>query len=288
MARPLRIEFPGALYHLTSRGNARSDIFDDDLDRQKFLVILSSVVYKHRWICHGYCLMGNHYHLLIETPEGNLCRGMRQLNGVYTQAFNRRHGRVGHLLQGRYKSILVEKESYLLELCRYIVLNPVKAEMVNAPEDWAWSSYRATAGLTTAPEFLNTSWVLGQFADHIPMARERYIVFVRDGLDCQSPWADLRGGLLLGDEGFVARMKPNLSEKMFADEIPRRERLAHRPDLEELFSGQEGKEQRSKAAYQAHVEWGYTLKDIGEVLGVHYATVSRMVRREEEMWRCKT
>ena len=170
MARPLRIEFPGALYHLTSRGNARSDIFVDDLDRQKFLDILSSVVYKHRWICHGYCLMGNHYHLLIETPEGNLCRGMRQLNGVYTQAFNRRHGRVGHLLQGRYKSILVEKESYLLELCRYIVLNPVKAEMVNAPEDWAWSSYRATAGLTTAPEFLNTSWVLGQFADHIPMA----------------------------------------------------------------------------------------------------------------------
>ena len=111
---------------------------------------------------------------------------------------------------------------------------------------------------------------------------------MRDGLDCQSPWGDLRGGLLLGDEGFVARMKPNLSEKMFADEIPRRERLAHRPDPEELFSGQEGKEQRSKAAYQAHVEWGYTLKDIGEVLGVHYATVSRMVRREEEMWRCKT
>ena len=123
---------------------------------------------------------------------------MRQLNGVYTQAFNRRHGRVGHLFQGRYKSILVEKESYLLELCRYIVLNPVKAEMVNAPEDWAWSSYRATAGLTTAPEFLTTAWVLAQFADHSAMARERYLTFVRDGMYGQNPWADLRGGVLLG------------------------------------------------------------------------------------------
>jgi len=118
MARPLRIEYPGALYHVTSRGNARGMIFDDDHDREKFLVVFAKIVSNHRWLCHAYCLMGNHYHLLIETPDANLSRGMRQLNGIYTQAYNRRHNRSGHLLQGRYKTILVDKESYLLTLCR--------------------------------------------------------------------------------------------------------------------------------------------------------------------------
>ena len=114
MSRPLRIEFPGAVYHITSRGNAKQLIFLDDLDKRKFLKVLSSVIERFNWLCHAYCLMSNHYHLVIETPEGNLSRGMRQLNGVYTQIFNQKHKRVGHLLQGRYKAILVEKESYLL------------------------------------------------------------------------------------------------------------------------------------------------------------------------------
>ena len=146
MARPLRIEYPGAIYHVTSRGNARSTIFDDDEDRWRFLDILSTVVKRHRWLCHAYCLMGNHYHLLIETPEANLARGMRQLNGIVTQSHNRFHNRSGHLFQGRYKAILVDKENYLLELCRYIVLNPVAAGMVKAPENWPWSSFFADGG----------------------------------------------------------------------------------------------------------------------------------------------
>ncbi len=172
MARPLRIEYPGALYHITSRGNARADIFDDNPDREKFLSILGVVVRKYRWICHGYCLMDNHYHLLVETPESNLCRGMRQINGLYTQGFNRRHGRVGHLFQGRYKSILVEKDSYLLQLSRYIVLNPVKAGMVKAPEDWEWSSYQSTAGLSTAPDFLGSSlFQVGSLKSSLPAMR---------------------------------------------------------------------------------------------------------------------
>ena len=124
MARPLRIEYPGALYHVTSRGNAREDIFFDEKDRQRFLATLAHVIRDYHWICYAYCQMTNHYHLLIETPEANLSRGMRQLNGVYTQALNRRHGRVGHIFQGRFKALLVEKDGYLLELCRYIVLNP--------------------------------------------------------------------------------------------------------------------------------------------------------------------
>jgi REP-associated tyrosine transposase len=128
MARPLRLEFPGAIYHLTGRGNARQKIFFADPDRELFLDTFGGVVSRYGWICHAYCLMANHYHLLVETPKANLSLGMRQLNGVYTQAFNRRHKRVGHLFQGRFKAILVEKESYLLELCRYIVLNPVRVK----------------------------------------------------------------------------------------------------------------------------------------------------------------
>ncbi|MFH1142435.1 MAG: transposase, partial [Candidatus Uhrbacteria bacterium] len=148
MARPLRIEFPGATYHVTSRGNARNDIFLSDNDRHQFLKTLSETIERYNWLCHSYCLMGNHYHILIETPEGNLAKGMRQLNGVYTQAFNKINQRVGHIFQGRYKAFLIEKEPYLLEVIRYIVLNPVRALLVNDPKNWKWSSYCAFAGIT--------------------------------------------------------------------------------------------------------------------------------------------
>ncbi len=129
MARPLRIEFPGALYHITARGNAQQDIFVDDEDRLLFLSVLERVVSRFHLLLHAYCLMDNHYHLVLETPQANLSQAVRQLNGVYTQAFNRRHGKVGHVLQGRFKAILVGRDSYLLELCRYVALNPVWARI---------------------------------------------------------------------------------------------------------------------------------------------------------------
>ena len=160
MARPLRIEYDGALYHVTSRGNERKAIFRDDTDRELFLATLFRVTERFHWICHAYCLMNNHYHLVIETPDGNLSKGMRQLNGVYTQAFNRRHRRVGHLFQGRFKGILVQKESHFLEVCRYVVLNPVRAKAVDHPRLWAWSSYRATGGLATIPRCLTVDEIL--------------------------------------------------------------------------------------------------------------------------------
>ncbi len=144
MTRPLRLEFPGALYHVTARGNARQEIYLCDEDRERFVQLLAEEVKQQGWICYAYCLMDNHYHLLFETPSANLCKGMQRFNGRYTQYFNRFHQRVGHVFQGRYKSILVEKEVYLLELCRYVVLNPVRAKMVAAPGDWIWSSYMAT------------------------------------------------------------------------------------------------------------------------------------------------
>ena len=163
MARPLRIEFHGALYHLTSRGDGQEAINRDDGDREVFLEVLAQVRERFNWIVHAYCLMGNHYHLLAETPDGNLSAGMRQLNGVYTQRFNRLHARVGHVYQGRYKGILVEKEAHLLELARYVVLNPVRAGMVRSVKDWPWSSYRATTGLSESPQWLTTDWILSAF-----------------------------------------------------------------------------------------------------------------------------
>jgi putative transposase len=143
MARPLRIEFSGALYHITSRGDRREAIYEDDTDRESFLETLAEVVERFNWVCHAYCLMSNHYHLIVETPDANLSKGMRHLNGVFTQVSNRRHNRTGHLFQGRFKGIIVDQDSCLLELTRYVVLNPVRAKMVKDPGDWPWSSYGA-------------------------------------------------------------------------------------------------------------------------------------------------
>jgi putative transposase len=150
VARPLHLEFPGALYHVTSRGDRREDIYLDANDRQAWLSVLDTVCRRFDWVVHAYCQMSNHYHLVVERPDGNLSRGMRQLNGLYTQAFNRGHGLVGHLFQGRYKAILVQKEGYLLALSRYVLLNPVRAHMVDDPADWPWSSYRTVIGRQAA------------------------------------------------------------------------------------------------------------------------------------------
>ena len=178
MARPLRIEYPGALYHVTSRGDRQEAIFDDDQDRTAYLNILADVISRFRWRCHAYCLMGNHYHLMIETPEANLTKGMRQLNGVFTQWSNRRHKRSGHLFQGRYKSILVDRDVYFPELARYIVLNAVRAAMVKHPRLWAWSSYGATIGTSPAPAWLSTDVLLAEFAKSRSGARRKYQEFV--------------------------------------------------------------------------------------------------------------
>src|SRR5690625_673373 len=181
MARPLRIEFDGALYHVTTRGDRREAIYEDNKDREDFLEVLAEVVERFNWLCHAYCLMGNHYHLVVETPDGNLSRGMRQLNGVYTQATNRRHRRSGHLFQGRFKAILVDKESYVLELTRYVVLNPVRAAMVKSPGDYPWSSYRAMVGEAEAPGWLATDGLLALFGKRRAESRRRYRRFVREG-----------------------------------------------------------------------------------------------------------
>ncbi len=282
MARPLRIEFPGAVYHVTARGNARRKIYRDDEDREAFLATLAWVVERFGWRCHAYCLMDNHFHLLIETPRPNLSRGMRQLNGVYTQSFNHRHKKAGHLFQGRFKAILIERNSYLLELARYIVLNPVRAKTVKTPERYPWSSYRPTLGLTPVPPALATDWVLDQFARTRPAARKRYAAFVRAGIGHASPWGEVKGQVLLGGKAFVERMTPRLKESAAAAEIPKRQRPPHRPALKTLLAGRGSKAARNKALARAYLEHGYTQAEIGREAGLHYATVSRIIKAIEE------
>jgi REP element-mobilizing transposase RayT len=206
MARSPRIEFPGALYHITCRGNEKQAIFRDTRDREGFLGRLADEVSGHRWLCHAFCLMDNHYHLLLETPLVNLAHGMQRLNSAYAQWFNLRHERVGHLFQGRYHSVIVERESYLLELSRYIVLNPVRAGIVQAVEHWPWSSYRATAGLHDPPAFLTLEWLWSQFAAEPRVAQEAYRRFVAAGLDAR-PWDKLVDRRWLGSKGFRRRMQ---------------------------------------------------------------------------------
>lgn len=283
MARPLRIEYQGAVYHLTSRGNARADIFADTTDRQTFLLLLESVVNRFNWICHAYCLMDNHYHLLIETPDGNLSMGMRHLNGVYTQAFNRRHKSVGHVFQGRFKAVIVEKESHLLELCRYVVLNPVRAGMVSSPQKWRWSSYCATIGIAKKELYLSTDWLLGQFGKTKSEARIKYRQFVRDGMtEKEAPWEKLKGQLILGSDAFIERVREFLVGKEQFTEIPRLQRLAGRSQLEVLFPAGEQftKNERNSGIVEAHFKHGYTLKEIAEHLAIHYTTVSKVIKAE--------
>jgi putative transposase len=280
MARPLRIEFEGALYHITSRGNAGAKIFFTESSRQAFLDILGEVVKRYGWICHAYCLMTNHYHLLIETPNANLSRGMRHLNGVYTQWVNRHMKRTGHIFQGRFKSILVERESHLLELARYVVLNPVRAKMVRTPRDWRWSSYRATASQIDAPSFLTVSWILSQFDKNPKKASQQYRKFVRQGRGAEV-WNQLQRGTLLGSEEFVGHLAPLLDEHSASTEIPRNQRLAARPSLENLFADVADKRSRDERICQAIRKYEYLLREVAAYTGLHYSTISVIAQREE-------
>lgn len=284
MARPLRLEYPGALYHATSRGNAREAVYADDQDRVVFLDVLASTVGQFRWRMYAYCLMGNHYHLLLETPEPNLSRGMRQLNGVYTQRFNRRHDRVGHLFQGRFKAIVVDRDSYLLELCRYVVLNPVRAGLLASPERHPWSSFRATMGLERAPAWLDVETVLRQFGPTPERARRRYSTFVYRGIGETGPWEHLRGQVLLGDESFAERLRQEMPAENLSPEVPRAQRHAVRPSLETLLGqvATANRAERDQAFTTAHVEHGYTLVEIARAAGVHYTTVSKAIRGVHE------
>lgn len=278
MARPLRLEFPGALYHVTARGDRREPIYLDDRGRETFLAVLASVVSRYGWRLHAYCLMTNHYHLLVETPDANLSKGMRQLNGVYTQRFNRARDHVGHVFQGRFKAILVERDTYLLEVARYIVLNPIRAGMHRKPHVYRWSSYRATAGLAPVPSWLSVDWLLSQFATRKRMAQRRYVEFVQAGIGHPSIWADLKQQIYLGNDQFITRLQQNLPVDQCLEEIPRAQRSQPPKPLADYETAYIDRRAAMAAAYRSG---HYSLTEIGRHFGVHYSTVSRAVRSAE-------
>jgi len=278
MARPPRLEFSGALYHITSRGDRQEAIYEDDADRKAYLAVLERVCKTHNWVCHAYCLMSNHYHLLIETPDANLSKGMRQLNGIYTQTFNRAHERAGHLFQGRYKAILVEKDNYLLELSRYIVLNPVRAGMVRSVKNWAWSSYRATVGQVRKPDYLEVEWILSGLAKRKSLAIERYKQYVSEGKGQPSPWSLLRNQVYLGGDQFVEKMQSLMDGNKELSEVPMSQRRAMPKALS--YYERMGPD-RNSAISRAYQSGAYTLKEIGDHFGLHYSTVSGIIKNYE-------
>jgi putative transposase len=302
MARPLRIEFPGALYHVTSRGNERKAIFRDDGDRTRFLERLAAVVARQRLRIHAYALMRNHYHLLVETPEGNLARALAQLNGTYTQEFNRRHHRSGHLLQGRYKAILVDKDAYLLELSRYIHLNPVRAGEVRTAWKYPWSSAAAYVGKVAAAACLTVEEVLGAFSPRPSVARQRYAAFLAEGVAqaVASPWAAVEGQVLLGDEHWVEQMKRRLAGRPVPQGTVAAKALRPRPALATVLTqvcraaqmdpatmrrprGGRGGWARPVAMALAWQVCGLNQREIGQEFGVSSYAVSKAITRAAKL-----
>jgi len=219
--------------------------------------------------------MDNHYHLLVETPDANLSKGMLQLNGRYTQNFNRKHQRVGHFFQGRYKAILIDKNSYLLELCRYIVLNPVRTGMVSSAIDWPWSSYAATVGKQVKPAWLNTDWVLAGFAQTKLKAIEFYKLFVNEGKNQPSLWGELKNQIFLGDDKFVETMQDMIKADSSLSEIP----VSQRRDVPKALSYYAKKyKKRNLAIASAYASGGYSLKEVGDYFGLYYSTVSGIIK----------
>ncbi len=290
MARPLRLEFAHALYHVTSRGDRREDIYLDDADREAWLAVLGQVCKRFNWTVHAYCLMSNHYHLLVETPDANLSAGMRQLNGVYTQLVNRRHGRVGHVYQGRFKAIVVQKDAYLMELARYVVLNPVRAGVVGDAGDWPWSSYaammapagKARADWLTVDKLLVFFASQGQSADR-ERAQQRYADHVRAGVGLPPIWDELKAQIFLGSDAFVDKLtawaqgeSAQAMTRTSRLEIPQAQRRSRPKPLASYEK--DCHPDRNAAVVAAYASGGYTMGQLATHFGLHYTSVSRIIK----------
>jgi len=293
MARPLRIEFAGAVYHVTSRGDRREDIFSDGQDRKAFLAILAHAMSRFDAVVLAYCLMDNHYHLVIQTRKANLSALMRQINGVYTQSYNRRHRQVGHLLQGRFKAILVDRDAYLLEVCRYVELNPVRAKIVRQPGQWAWSSYRAHVGRVNPAEWLDSQALYGHILSRAPRgaadrkkAAQRYAEFVSQGKGVNL-WVEgaLRQQIYLGDAQFVEQIQA-LDEKKIKTgrNVPK----AQRAKPLTLAQWLKRSASREEAFMRAHIDSGISMTDIASAVGLSASYVGRLIRKVEGKVRSRT
>ena len=288
MGRQLRIEYPGAYYHVTTRGNEKKDIFKSKRDREKFLSYLESAVVRYGANIHAYCLMSNHYHLLIETPSGNLSQVMQHINGAYTNYFNAKRKRAGYLFQGRYKALVIEADEYATELSRYIHLNPVKSGMVGGPDEYRWSSYQDYTGVRKAPEWLTTDFILGMFGKSDGLAQKQYRQFVEElaGTDLGSLLKGAVAATILGSDDFVVKIQEeHVDTKQYDRNLPALKQLANRPSLvriieavKDAFEGKKRLEEKA-AIYLCHKYSGAKLKEIGKHFGVKDSAVSQSSRR---------
>jgi REP element-mobilizing transposase RayT len=277
MSRPVRIEFPGACYHVTSKGMKGQIVFKDKEDKAAFLNVLDNVVARFDWLLHSYVVMDGHYHLVVEVPGANLSRGMRQLNGVYTQHFNRRHSEEGPVFLGRFKSVLFEKDNYLLPLCRHVVLNPVRLSSPGTLNSYRWSSHRAMSGEIRMPAYLAGNSVLGHFGKREKDNQKKYQAYVKQGIGSDSPLDQRSYQVLLGGAKFLSEMQPILNGERMAKRGPKQ--VKRRRSLNALFKNVDAgsRMDRNGLIKKAHVDYSYTLMEIGEHLGLHYTTVSKVV-----------
>jgi len=294
MARQLRIEYPGAFYHVTSRGNERKAVFKSRRDREKFLEYLESASERYRAVVHVYCLMDNHYHLLIETPGGNLSQIMQHINGAYTTYFNIKRRRSGHLFQGRYKSILIQADVYAQQLSRYIHLNPVRAQMVEMPEEHEWSSYRYFAVEEDKPTWLSTEFILGYFGEKYSIAQKNYERFVTSliGKEYRDPLSDTSCSVILGIPDFVKEIRDQFLGKEKQDRnLPSLEEQVDQPSMKAIARSVDRamKEDvglaRQMALYLCHRYTGLKLRDIGNHFDIGESAVSVNSKRFSEKLR---
>lgn len=295
MARPLRLEHEYATWHLTARGNEQRDIFRDGIDRERFLLMLGQTIVRFGWNLFAWVLMSNHYHLVVQTPQPNLSRGMHWLNSRYAQWFNRRHDRRGHLFQGRFHGILIEKESYFLTVARYVVLNPVRAGLIDTPADWRWSSYRQTAGFEIPEPWLAANELLESFGGANERGCKEYVAYVEQEGQT-SPWTDLVGQIYLGSAEWIDAIEERIAAAPRSAEHPRPQLQPSRPAVTDIIAAvtktfdttldllrtERGQlvTAKSVAAFIAFEDGLHRQSDIAAALSIRgRSNVSAMVRR---------
>lgn len=280
MTREMRIEFAGALYHAYSRGNDRLAIFRSDADCVRFLSILEKACTRHRWKIFAYCLMPTHYHLVLETLEPTLSTGMRDLNGIFATWFNRRHDRVGHVFQGRFHAKVVQRELYLLQLLRYVAMNPVRAGLTADPCSFPWSSHACIADSAPKPSCLDTKWLAQIFGTNGHEAVASYAAFVLEGAGDEPDFED-ESSVALGDYAFLAWVEEQVAPKSGESEFPREQRFPHRPELPQIFAAADSRKKRDALIVSACHDYGYKQKDICTHLGLSKSAVSLVIGRHQ-------
>jgi putative transposase len=273
MARRHRIRFRGAIYHLMARGVRKLPLFSDDVDRHKFLRLCAAIVTKYDCLCYSYNLMGNHYHVVLQTPRPNVSLAMQYLNGEYAKYFNRRHGHTGHVFGERFRSPLIEDSRYLLDAIAYVERNPVTAGLVSDAMNWQWSSYRAIMGRCNCPAFLTVDWLPGLLPGDLETARRLFSAAVHKA-DSQDPGLPVA----LGGKEFQRGVRQVIGATLYQASLPRAFRALGRPPLDELLASVKRSERRA-AIIRANVVHGYLLTEIARYLDLHPTTISRIVNR---------